>query len=122
MQRVLLLATSVVFAAVGQAQDMAIVELPGSTLSTDDGFRARIEASATTQKAPRGRMYSACIFDIYVPRHVGKTHVGSAFLELTGRDGRTVTEVAMDDRASRGEPPHFYIFADRRAVGDCVLH
>jgi hypothetical protein len=121
MRKHLLLVISIAFAATTRAQNPVTIELPGGTLTAKDGFRARIFANAFTQTDPHGREYSACTFDVYVPRRVGKTTLGYPSLEITRSDGRSLAEVAMRNYAGPGEPPHFYVFAERRSVRDCVL-
>jgi hypothetical protein len=122
MRNTLLLVISIALAVTTRAQNPVTIELPGATLTAKDGFRAQIYAHVFTQKDPHGRQYSACTFDIYVPRHVGKTTLGYPSLQITRRDGRNLAEVAMRNYAQDGESPHFYVFAERRTVRDCVLH
>jgi hypothetical protein len=122
MRRTLLLVIPFALTVTTRAQNPVTIELPGATLTAKDGFRAQIYPHAFTDKDTHGREYSPCTFDIYVPRRVGKTTLGYPSLQITRRDDRNLAEVAMRNYARDGEPPHFYVFAERRSVRDCVLH
>ncbi|HEX9281733.1 MAG TPA: hypothetical protein VF878_04595 [Candidatus Udaeobacter sp.] len=109
------------------AQDAAnktysTVELPGKATEVPDGFQVRIDSGTSTQTDAKGRRYAAFTFDFYVPRAVGNTVLGSVFLEVVDRNGRTLAEVALEPRNPENRPPNYYLFVEQRFAARCLLH
>jgi hypothetical protein len=98
------------------------IELQGSTTRLDDGFHVNIDSHVATGKTPKGISYPAFTFDVYVPRVVGDTYLGSVFLEIVGADGRTLAQVALEQRNPKDRPANYYIFVEQRFAANCALH
>lgn len=96
--------------------------LSGAATEAVDGFRVRIDSDFATEKTAKGSRYDAITFNAHVPRVVGKTDLGSVYLEVVGRDGRTLAEVALNPQNAKDRPPNYYVFAERRFAPNCVLH
>jgi hypothetical protein len=97
-------------------------ELQGTVTKLDDGFHVKIDSDVTTEKTPRGTSYAAFTFDVYVPRLVRDTVLGSVYLEIVGRDGRTLAQVALQPQNPKDRPPNYYIFVEQRFAAVCALH
>jgi hypothetical protein len=98
------------------------VELPSSATRLDDGFHIKIDSDVTTGTTSKGISYPAFTFDVYVPRVVGDTYLGSVFLEIVGRDNRTLAQVALEPRNPKERPPNYYVFVEQRFAANCALH
>lgn len=103
-------------------QTYSTVELSGKATEVPDGFHVRINSGNSTQTDAKGRRYAAFTFDFYVPRDVGGTVLGSVFLEIVGRDGRTLAQVALEPRNPEGRPPNYYVFVEQHFAARCALH
>ena len=86
---VLLVVASALVSAADANDTYSTVVLAGAATEAGDGFYIRIDPDRATEKTPKGSPYAAVTFDAYVPRVVGKTDLGSVYLEVVGRDGRT---------------------------------
>ena len=119
---VLLVVASALVSEADANDTYSTVVLAGAATEAGDGFYIRIDPDRATEKTPKGSPYAAVTFDAYVPRVVGKTDLGSVYLEVVGRDGRTLAQVALEPQNSKDRPPNYYVFADRRFAADCALH
>jgi len=98
------------------------IELQGSATKLDDGFYVKIDSHVATEKTPKGISYPAFTFDVYVPRVVSDTYLGSVFLEIVGDDGRTLAQVALEPQNPKDRPPNYYVFVEQRFAAHCALH
>ncbi len=104
------------------AQMVPTTELQGRATKVEDGFYVNIHSDVTRGKTPKGTSYPTFTFDAYVPRVVGETYLGSVYLEIVGRDGRTLAQVALEPQNPKERPPHYYVFVEQHFAASCALH
>jgi hypothetical protein len=98
------------------------VDLPGASTDAGDGFRIKFHTMALNKTSSSGIEYIVVIFDVDLPRRIGKTQLDTAVgLEIFDNDGRTLTYAPLQPQKEKGNASTFHVCIDRDLAADPVL-
>jgi hypothetical protein len=104
------------------SDDYPLVELPGAATDAGDGFRIKFDIITLAKRTPAGVEYISAVYDVDVPRRVGKTQLDQVALEVFGKDGRTLTYAPLESQKDQTRTYKFHVSIDRETVGQSDLH